>query len=244
MQEKLYHTKNSKSNSNCPSCGFAIHHSHTFEAVLSGQYENADGGSYTAVRSTPSRSAEIGADVLVPAAQSLIWSVAVTLPSISVAMFMRWEWSAPLFIGATTILVSWISAMRRSEFSMMKTEEFSFSPAEGSGAASAGVPPSPTMKLEVIHETSGIRSRMQLMEIGGRIDEEKFGTFLRDVAAGKSTIRKNWTPVAKHFSKDDYDEIIEKLLLAEVLERAKNGSTRLTANGKRTIKALVRGGII
>ncbi len=244
MQRKLYPKKYKQSNNDCPTCGFHVSHTHSFEMMLAGQFDNSRDGGYTAFRSTPTRASTIESDVLVPLAQSLVWSIVSVLPAIPISAWLRYEWYFPFTVGAISLLISWLSAQKKTEASLSVVEEFSYSPNENKGQLVSVSKNTNPLRLEVVHETSGIRSRMQMMEISGGVDEGKFGSFLKDIMAGKSTARKNWTPIAKCFSKDDYEEIIEKLLDAEVLERGKSNTTSITQNGKRTIRGMVKGGII
>lgn len=244
MQKKLYNIPQGKTKSDCPNCGFHITRSHTFESVLSGEFSNPKNGSFSATRITPIRAASMEADVFVPAAQSLAWAVATALPSIAVSMWLRWEWSAPLFIGATTILVAWITAMTRSNSGLVKTEEFTYDASgemdQGPGARAAG----DGIKMELIHTTSGIRSRMQLMELSKSISEKAFGEFLKDILSGRSLARRNWVGDGKPFGRDAFDDMISKLIDGGIVLSAGNAGKTLTNAGRHMIAGLVRDGVI
>lgn len=244
MPNKFYPKQDKQTNSKCSQCGWEISYTHTFEDMLSGKFYNEKNGSFTAIRTTPVRAAGMIPDVAVPAAQTLIWSIVVGLPSVSVAMWMRWEWSAPLFVGATTILVSWISAMRRSEFSLVKTEEFSYAANEKSEGAVAAMANETPIKMEIIHEASGLKTRMQLLELKEGISEENFAIFLRDILAGRSMIRKHWAGKDKKFSRDQYDDIIDKLLDAAIIAPSLRGGKSLTNGGRRALQHMEREGVI
>lgn len=244
MQKQFYNKHPKQTNQKCSQCGWEISYSHTFEDMLSGKFSNEKNGSFTAVRTTPVRAAGMIPDVAVPVAQSLIWSIVVGLPSISVAMWMRWEWSAPLFIGATTILVSWISAMRRSEFSMVKTEEFSYEANERTEEAIVATPAAVAIKMEIVHEEGGLKTRMQLLELDDGISEGDFAEFLKHLLQGHSIARRNWAGKDKLFSRDQYDGIIEKLLLGSVIGPSASGGRSLTNGGRRALQHMEREGII
>lgn len=241
MQKQFYPNTQKQSNTDQLQSGWQVGHTRTFEDMLTGRFKNEKNGSFSAIRITPVRSQEMIADVAVPAAQSLIWAVAVGLPSISVAMWMRWEWSAPLFIGACTILTSWISGMKKAQGSLMKTEEFSYEAASVEEASIEGERTGGEIRMEIIHEASGLRNRMQRMEISDGIREKDFIEFLYDVAAGKSIARKHWAGSKKKFSRDQYDQIIEKLLLASIITQSANGGKVLTNGGKRALQHMTRG---
>ena len=240
MPKQFYPKHPKQTNTKCSQCGWGLSYSHTFEDMLSGKFLNEKNGSFTAIRTTPIREPGLVPDVAVPAAQSLIWSIVVGLPSVSVALWMRWEWSAPLFVGATTILVSWISAMRRSEFSLVKTEEFSYEASEKSeetiAVAASGAP----IKMEVVHEVSGMKTRMQLLELDDGIAETDFAKFLKDIMEGHSISRRNWAGKDRLFSRDQYDNIIEKLLLGSVIVQSASGGKALTKHGRRALQHLAQ----
>ena len=244
MQKQFYPKQTKQTNHKCSQCGWGISYSHTFEDMLSGQFRNEKNGSFTATRTTPVRAAGMIPDVAVPAAQSLIWAVVVGLPSVSVSVWMRWEWSAPLFVAACSILASWIASMRRSEFSLVKTEEFSYTASEFSGGEVVAQKSEKPLRMEVVHEISGVRSRMQLLEISDGVGEEKFGSFLKDILAGKSIARKRWVGDGKPFSRDQYDEIIAALLSASIIGPASSGGKKLTRAGTASILHMVREGEI
>lgn len=244
MPKELYSKQHKKTNNRCRQCGWDISYSHTFEDMLSGRFKNQKDGSFTATRTTPVRAPGMTPDVLVPVAQSFVWAIVVGLPSISVAMWLRWEWSAPLFVGACTILVSWISAMRKSEFSLSKTEEFSYTANEfGDVEMIADDHPRP-LRMEVIHEVSNIRSKMQLLDLPMSIGEREFKEFLIDILAGKSLARRNWAGSDKPFSRDGYDGMIEKMIGGSILVQSNNGKKVLSNGGRHAISAMIREGVI
>lgn len=212
--------------------------------MLSGRFKNQKDGSFTATRTTPARAPSMASDVLVPAAQSFIWAIAVGLPSISVAVWLRWEWSATLFVGACTILASWISAMRKSEFSLSKTEEFSYTANQVRDVEMIADDHSRPLRMEVIHEVSNIRSKMQLLDLPDSIGEREFSEFLKDILAGTSLARKNWTGSDKPFSRDGYDGMIEQMIDGSILVRSSSGKKVLSNGGRHAISAMIREGVI
>ncbi len=242
MQKQFYPKQSKQTNTDPLQGGWQVGHSRTFEDMLTGRFKNEKNGSFSAIRITPVRAQEMIADVAVPAAQSLVWSVAVGLPSISVAMWMRWEWSAPLFIGACTILTSWISGMKKAQNSLMKTEEFSYEAASVEAASVEQRRKGSEISMVVVHEVSGLRNRMQIMEISDGVEEKDFAEFLNDIAAGRPLARKNWVGGGKKFSRDQYDQIIEKLLLASIITQSGSGGKVVSRAGKSAI-AHMTGGI-
>ncbi len=244
MHNEFYPKQHQKSNNECPTCGFEIASSQAFEQVLSGQFDNHKNGDFVATRGTPVRVSNMMSDVAVPAAQSLIWATVVMLPAVSISMAMRWEWSAPLFVGASTVLVSWISAMARSEKSLVKIEEFSYSASEISSKKVAASHNEKPFKMEVLHNYNGIKSTLQLLELPDTITNEMLGEYLRDILAGKSLARRNWTGQGKEFSRDSYDILTDKLLQAKIIISSANGKKILSNGGKHAVKALVREGLI
>lgn len=244
MHKEQYHNPQQKSNTECPTCGWKIGHSHTFENALFGQFSNEKNGDFTAIRTTPVRGPSLEADVLVPFAQSLITSIEAVILAIPLSIWLRFEWPILLFIWAGTMLVSWISAVKRAEFSQSKTEEFSYSASQketGQAASQGGGGP---LKLEVIHSISGIRNQMQILDLPGQITEEVFGAFLRDILAGRSLARTNWAGTGKPFSRDSYDGMIEKLLDASIIQPTINGGKMVSNGGKHAIARMVREGVI
>lgn len=244
MHNEAYHKPNNKSNTECSACGWKIANSHTFESMLSGQFVNEKNGNFTASRLTPFRAPSIEGDVLVPLAQSLIISIEAVIVAIPLSIWLRFDWSILLFIWAGTMLLSWISAVKRAEFSQSRTEEFSYSANQKEAGHIAPQGGSRPLQLEVMHSTSGIRNRMQILDLPAQITEEDFGAFLRDILAGRSLARNNWAGTGKPFSRDGYDGMIGKLLEASIIQPAINGGKVLTNGGKHVVRRLVREGTI
>jgi hypothetical protein len=244
MHKKSYHKLPNKSKRECPTCGWEIGHSHTFENALFGQFSNEKNGDFNASRLTPARSPSIEADVLVPLAQSTITSIQAIISAIPLAIWLQWEWPFLLFIWAGTFLCSWISAVKRAELSQAKSEEFSYSANEKEAGQVAGQGGAGPLQMEIIHSTSGIKNRMQILQLPDQITEEIFGTFLRDILAGRSLARNNWAGTGKPFSRDSYDGMIGKLIEASIIQPTVSGGKILTNGGKHVVKRLVREGVI
>lgn len=244
MQNQSYHTQPQKSNNKCPTCGWKIGQAHTFENMLLGQFSNEKNGDFTAIRSTPFRAFSLEADVIVPLAQSLVSGIETVLVMIPVSMWLDFKWPVVMFSAAATMALTWIAAIRKAEFTTLKTEEFSYSAAQSeSGGVHVKRADGP-LKMEIIHETSGIRNRMQIMDLPAQITEDEFGAFLRDVLAGKSLARSNWVGSDRPFSRDTFDQMIEKLLSVSLIQPASNGGKQLSNGGRHAIRRMVREGII
>lgn len=244
MQNRSYHNPNKKTNNECPTCGWQIGHSHTFEQGLFGQFSNEKNGDFTAYRSTPVRGTSLEADVLVPLAQSLISSVGAIISAIPLSIWLGFEWPIFVLIWAASFLAAWLSAIKRSEFSIAKTEEFSYSANEKEVGAIAGQGRPGPLQMEVIHSSGGIRNQMQILDLPDQITEVDFAKFLRDILAGRSLARKDWAGTDKPFSRDGYDGMIDKLLAASIIQPSVKGGKILSNGGKHAIARMVREGLI
>lgn len=240
MQEKLYSHRPKKSNSSCPSCGFHISHSSTFESVLSGQFDNTRNGGYTALRSTPVRASTIESDVLVPLAQSVVWSIVSILPAISISYVMRYEWYFPLAVGSASLLVSWLSAVRKSESSLVTVEEFSYSPNDEIAAPLRAGNVEGVVKLEIKDKSENYGASLKIVQLPAGINESDWNEFCRDILAGRSLARSNWTGNGKLFSRDLYDQLMAKMEEAGLVASVAGKGRRLTLGGKGAIKAMIR----
>lgn len=239
MQDKLYLKNTKTQNNNCPTCGFHISYLHTFEQVLAGDFDNERDGSYTAHRSTPLRASTIEADVLVPVAQSAIWSIVVSLPAVPVAFWLRYEWYFPVAIGAVSMLISWISAMRRSESSQSKVEEFRYTSNDPQKKKGEPTPTSPGISLTVIDKTHQNAEAWKIIELPVGVTQEKTDEFFKGISLGKSISRAEWTPERKHFSRDQYDQIIASLLAGHIIIDIPGRGKRMTEIGKVAIAGYV-----
>lgn len=239
MHEKSYHKKQKSQNNNCPQCGFHISYSHSFESILAGNFDNERDGSYTATRVTPLRAGTIEADVLVPAAQSLIWSVVVSLPAIPVAFWMRYEWYFPVAVGSVSMLVSWVSAMKRSDNSQAKVEEFQYTSNGELSEKHLDGPPPPGISLTVIDKTQKNNNSWKIVDLPKTVTQEKADEFLTGIALGKSVSRSEWTPERKHFTRDQYDEICASLLAGNIIIDIPGKGKRLTEVGKAALVGYV-----
>ncbi len=244
MQKEVYTKSPKEANGICSHCGVERERFNTFEMVIGGGFKNESNGDYSAIRRTPLRATTMMSDVFVPAAQSVITAVVFVAPTVVVSLWYRWSWYAPIAVGSVAILLAWIRALDEAKKALFKTEEFSYYGSEQQVGVESGARAGEPVRLEVVHETSGIRERMQLMELPGDISEKDFGTFLADSLAGKGMTRKNWTGVEKPFSRDQFDSVMEKLEVAEMVCRLGNNKRVLTDAGKRAIKVMVRRSII
>lgn len=239
MQTKYNPTRHKQTNNECPHCGWEITGTHTFEQVLSGQFDNVNNGDFNAVRITPLRPSNLQSDVLVPAAQSLIWSLCTLLPSTILAMWLRWEWYAPLFVGATTILASWISAMKKSDLSLSKTEEFSYSANEFDARKITPDGETDGIELEIIHRGGGIIGRMQRMNLPSSVSVVDFIEFSKSAIGGKSLARREWAGKGKIFSRDGYDQLIAVLMNGGIIKDNPSGGKQLSMSGKHSLTAML-----
>lgn len=244
MQKEFYTKSPKEANRICAHCGVERERFSTFEMVIGGGFKNEANGDYRAVRRTPLRATSMMSDVFVPAAQSVVTAIVFVAPTIVVSLWYRWSWYAPIAVGSVAILLAWIRALDEAKKALFKTDEFSYYGSEQQVGVASGEQASGPVRLEVVHETSGIRERMQLMELPGDISEKDFGGFLVDSLAGRGMTRKNWSGTGKPFSRDQFDGVMEKLEAAEMVCRLGNNKRVLTDAGKRAIKVMVRRSII
>lgn len=240
MQKKLYHPKHKKSNSGCSQCGFHISYHHTFESVLAGEFENDLNGAYTAFRSTPSRASTIESDVLVPLAQSLVWSVVSILPAIPISYWLRYEWYFPFAVGSVSLLISWLSSQKKAESSLSVVEEFSYSPNGESSGKALGGEPQGGIKLDVTDRSERDVIRIQFVALPPSIEVEKFNEFCKGVVLGKPLSRKEWTPERVLFSRDQYDQLVGELMSSGVVLSVDGKGKVLSRGGKRALARYVK----
>lgn len=240
MTTKLYPTNRKKQNNDCPSCGFHISYSSTFESVLAGDFSNDRDGSYTATRITPVRSSTVEADVIVPIAQSAIWSLVAILPSIPVMFWLRYEWYFPFAIGSLSLLASWASSMKRSEAMQSKVEEFSYSPDGQDATDKLERKNKQGIEMTIANRTESNSASWKIIELPSGITQEKFDEFCKGIVLGKSMARKEWTPIKRHFSRDQYDDVIEAMETANLVIKRQGEGAYVSPNGKRAIAAYVR----
>lgn len=233
-----------KANSKCPHCGWRVASSFNFEQLLANGIPDGIEGDISAYRSTPVRGPTIEADLLVPAGQALMSAVATMLPTTIIALWARWEWYAPILVGSATVLLQWFRFLNDQSRSTSIIEEFSYSSDRDHIEEKPTAKNQPGLRMEVIHETSGIRNRMQLLDLPARLGEAEFAEFLRDISAGKSLARKNWVGDGKPFGRDVYDDMMDKLLSASIVSRMGNSGTKLTNGGRHAINAMIREGVI
>ena len=238
-----YTPKHAKqTNNDCPTCGWSFSKTGIFEQVMSGTFSGLDAAGYTATRTTPIRKPDLQSDVLVPAAQSLIWTVVVALPALSVSMFMRWEWAAPVFISAVTVLASWVSAMKRSENSQQKTEELTVSSSGKPSASETGYTNEPGVRLDIVHTGGDDIRRIEYAFLPKSVSSADFRKFCDEIVAGASLARRNWVGKGKIFSRDGYDQLIANLLENHIILAHHTGGKRLTERGRRTLTAMLEAG--
>lgn len=240
MTTKLYPTNRKKQNNDCPSCGFHISYTSTFESVLAGDFNNDRNGSYTATRITPIRSSTVEADVIVPVAQSAIWSLVAILPSIPVMFWLRYEWYFPFAIGSLSLLASWASSMKRSEAMQSKVEEFSYSPDEQGAVAEPERKNKQGIEMTITNRTEKNGASWKIIELPSGISQKKFDEFCKGVVLGRSVARKEWTPIKRHFSRDQYDDVIAAMETADLVTKRQGEGAYISPNGKRAIAAYVR----
>lgn len=240
MQEKLYPQIPKKSNGNCPTCGFHISHSSAFDNVLAGQFDNVREGSYVATRVTPVRASTFQSDVAVPAAQSLIWSIVVALPAIPVSYALRYEWYFPLVVSSISMLVSWISAMRRSDKSQSKIEEFAYHTGERQTGKMLSKSSGAGIRLEVTDRSSGSGVAVKIAHLPAGVSTEHFAELCRQVLAGASLARSNWAGSGKLFSRDVYDELMREMISAGLILSIQGKGKTLTTGGKHAIERMLR----
>lgn len=236
MQKKLYPHKRKKASGNCPSCGFHISYPHSFESMLAGEFKNDHDGAYTAWRSTPVRASTMESEFLVPLAQSLVWSVVTVLPAIPLAYWLRYEWYFSLAAGSVALLISWLSAQRKTENSLSTIEEFSYTPSELDPAEISGTPGLPTIALDITDRTERNTISMQFVSLPPSIGTEKFREFSQGVVDGTSLARRNWTPESKLFSRDQFDELIAELVSVGIVASADGKARTLTRGGKHSLE--------
>ncbi|KKK94246.1 hypothetical protein LCGC14_2684770 [marine sediment metagenome] len=244
MKENYTPRRPKKANSSCPHCGWQIATTFDFEQLLAKGIPEGIEGEVSAYRSTPVRGPTIEADLLVPAGQALMSAVATMIPTTIIALWARWEWYAPILIGSATVLLQWFRFLNDQSRNTSIIEEFTYVADQGHNRKTSPPNDKLGLRMEVIHKESGIKSRMQLLELPEQIGEVEFAEFLRDIAAGKSLARKNWTGDGKPFTRDTYDGMIDKLLSASVVNRAGNSGTKLTNGGRHAINAMIREGVI
>lgn len=232
-------TPNLQKNS-CSNCGWEIRAGSTFEQVLSGNFDNPLGGDWTATRITPMRAGQLEADVLVPALQSLIWSVATALPACCVAMAFRWRWEAPAVVAATSVLVSWIASMKRVSLAASKVEEFSYIARDELTGTKSDVHPDQTIRLEVFDRGDGKTAALKIVDLPAGVEPLQFREFCQDVLAGKSMARENWAGSGKVFSRGKYDQLIKALRESGIVRSTKGVGTHLTVGGKHAIRRMIR----
>ena len=240
MRKQLYPKKPKQQNSNCPNCGWEIRRPSTFETAI-GDLVNSDRpGSYEAYRETPVRAATFEADVLVPAAQSLFTALTTTLPTIAISMWARWEWYAPVVVGAVTILASWSSAMVASRKSLSLVEQISRTVDDGKEPENSGRKNPSAIQLEVVKKEAGFAASMKIIDLPKNITEPEFREFCVDVLAGKSMARKDWAGSGRLFSRDQYDDLMKAIEAAGLAIPVPGRSRRLTQSGKDAIKKMIR----
>lgn len=244
MANKLYPTKTRRSKSNCPRCGFEIAAKHSFETILSGQFANEQNGDYEAVRETPSRTYSVEADLLVPVGQALVTGLIAVLPASAVSFYFSAGWYPVLVVFSAATSLSWARCLDIARSSAMVTETFSYNASSGDLSGGLDKETGAPVRLEVVHETSGIKHKMQLLDLPDKITERQFGEFLKDILAGRSMARKNWVGSGKPFSRDVYDQLLARLVEAGIVNLIENNEKRLTNGGKKAIAAMVRGGEI
>lgn len=240
MQNKLYPQTPKKTNGNCPTCGFHISHSSAFDNVLAGQFDNVREGSYVATRVTPVRASTFQSDVAVPAAQSLIWSIVVALPAIPVSYALRHEWYIPLVVSSISMLVSWISVMRRSDKSQSKIEEFSYHTDERQTGKMLSKSSGAGIRLDVTDRPSGSGVSTKIAHLPVAVSDEQFVSLCREVLAGKSLARSNWTGSGKMFSRDVYDRLVAEMVHAGLIFSLPGKGKTLTTGGKHAIERMLR----
>jgi hypothetical protein len=242
MRKKLYPRKTKKQNSDCPNCGFEIRAKYSFESVLAGGFSNPDNGAYDAIRKTPVRQASLEADVLVPAAQSLVGAVVTTLPAIIVAQLARWEWYSPLAIGACTILVQWFSIVKKLESERSIVEEFSYTPSEEIERPLAQGNPQEPVRLEVVSKDDNYGVAFKIVDLPQSVSGREFVGLCQGVLAGRSLARKNWVGEGKQFSRDQYDDLISAMMTAGLINAIPGKGKKLTLGGKHAIRRMIREG--
>lgn len=240
MQKKLYPHKPKKSNNSCPSCGFHISYGHTFEQVLSGKFQNDQNGGYTAYRSTPQRTSTMESDVLVPLAQSAVWSILAALPTIPIAFWLRYEWYFPVVIASASLLASWVSAMRKSESSLSLVEEFSYTPNDTDALPVCSSRARKNIQLEIKDKSENYGASLKIVDLPESISDVVFHEFCGDILAGKSLARKDWVGDGKTFSRDQYDELIVAMAGSGLICSVPGKGKKLTAGGKGAIRAMIR----
>lgn len=244
MKKQFYHIPKKQSNNNCTACARGSSVSSLFETIVGGQFSNTKSGDYNLVTTTPLFQPTLEGDVLVPLAQTLISGLLFVSVSIPVVMWVGFDWPLGLFFATNMSLVGWIRGIRNAAYSREKTEEMSFSQGTETTSQIARTQSENRVQLEVIHEVSGLRNHMQLLELPAQIGEDEFAGFLRDILAGKSLARDKWAGTGKPFSRGSYDGMMEQLLSASIIQTSVNNGKQLSNGGKHAIKRLELDGLI
>lgn len=229
-----------KQKNNCPYCGWETTRGFNFEQILAGTLPESVTGDFTAFRSTPSRTATIEADLLVPIGQTLATAIIITLPTFVVALWLKWEWYAPFSVGAVTLLAQWIRCLNLHEKTLAVVEEFSYSPTgQDLGQRSRDVG-GDVVKLEVISGRNSYEAGMKIVDLPSDVSVEQFKDFCKDILSGKPLARRDWTGSGKQFSRDTYDDLMSAMLDAGLVFSLAGKGKRLTLGGKRAIARLVQ----
>lgn len=240
MSKRLYPPKPKNQNSDCPSCGFHISYATSFESVLAGNFDNSRDGSYVATRSTPIRASTLEADVLVPAAQSLIWAVVSSVPAVAISFWLRYEWYFPLAVAGVSMAFSWSSSMKRSDMSCSKVEEFEYSPSPDKNDSPAPGAGGEAIRLEVINKSDDMSAAMKIVDLPEGIEPVQFLGLCKDALAGKGLARKNWTGSGKEFSRDQYDGLMTAMVSSGLVMTVPGKGKMLTLGGRKSIKRMIR----
>ena len=244
MTKKLYPQIKKQAIKNCPSCGVSIHQKYTFESVLTGDFVNYHDGDYEAIRETPTRAYSLEADLLVPAGQVVFTCLVAAFPAGVAALYLQWGWYPVSAIVSVVASLAWSSVLSDVRARSVITETFSYQGDAREKTVHEFEQRNRGIRMDVVHTTSNIASRMQLLELPERVTEQQFREYLRDIVAGKSLARKNWTGEGKQFSRDVYDKIVECLVTAGMVHVLENRERRITNAGRHCINGMIKRGEI
>lgn len=238
-----YSTQTRKQQNNkCPHCGWQFASNFNFEQMIAGLAPGDVNGDFTAYRSTPTRTATIEADLLVPAGQALISALVTALPTAAIGMWFRWQWYAPLAVASITILVQWFRYLNHQERGQAMLEEFSYSPGPPKPSPNARQGNPTPIRLDIYSRDDDHRAAIKIVDLPSNVSGEDFKVLCQDVLAGKSLARSNWAGSGKLLSRDEYDGLMSAMTDAGLIVTWPGAGKRLTNGGRHAIRRMIREG--
>lgn len=192
---------------------------------------------YDIVTTVPVRPANFQSEVLVPAGQSLMTAVVTGLPAVIVALWLRWDWYSPIFVGSCSMLVTWFSLLSSHKSLLLSVEEKFAKPANLCPGCQLKLnhKQAPGNLIVSIKDYEG--SKTKIVDLPGSVSDEQFALFCAGVANRTPLARSEWVGAGKPLTRAGYDELMRSLEVGGmVIKRGKAWKT--TERGRRTIEGV------